>query len=51
MVREPGLVDPIDIRRVRQPPGQSGLGRDVDEDAQIRFDPLNGKGLDRFEID
>src|SRR5687768_15571732 len=50
MVQETGLVDPIDMRRVRQPAGKSRFRRDIDEDAQIGIGVLYGKGLDRLEI-
>lgn len=51
MVQETSFIDAIDMRGVRQPTRQSSLGRDVNEDAQIRICVLHGERLNPFEID
>ena len=51
MVQESCLIDPIDMRRIGQPPSQSGFRRHIDENAQVWIHVLHREGLDRFEVD
>ena len=50
MVQETRFVDPIDMRGVGQSSRQTGLGRHVDEDAQVGISVLHGERLNPFEV-